>query len=153
MQRLLPPLLFLPLLLISITVGLVVPGAGPFGWALRLVGVPVVLAGLALNLGGAGLFNRLGTNIRTFDDPGRLVESGPFRFTRNPMYLGFTLILCGAALLVGTLTAWVGAAVFFAAANLWYIPFEEARMHATFGSDYDDYRRRVPRWLGPVRSR
>ena len=152
MQRLLPPLLFLPLLVISIVVGLAIPIAGPLTWTLRVLGVPVAIAGLTLNVGGAGLFNRIGTNIKTFDDPGRLVEDGPFRFTRNPMYLGFTLMLCGAALLVGTLTAWVGAVVFFIAANVWYIPFEEARMRATFGSAYDDYRRRVPRWLGRVRS-
>lgn len=152
MQRLLPPLLFLPLVVISIVVGLVAPVAGPLSWALRVLGVPVAVAGLTLNVGGAGLFNRIGTNIKTFDDPGRLVEEGPFRFTRNPMYLGFTLMLCGTALLVGTLTAWIGAAVFFIAANLWYIPFEEARMQATFGPQYDDYRGRVPRWLGPVRS-
>ena len=152
MQRLLPPLLFLPLLAISIVLGLVVPIAGPLSWALRILGVPVAIAGLTLNIGGAGLFNRIGTNIKTFDDPGRLVEEGPFRFTRNPMYLGFTLMLCGAALLVGSLTAWTGAVAFFAAANLWYIPFEEARMRSIFGPQYEDYRRRVPRWLGPVRA-
>ena len=152
MQRLLPPLLFLPLLVFSVVLGLLVPIAGPLTWALRVLGVPVAAAGLTLNVGGAGLFQRTGTNIKTFNDPGVLVTDGPFRFTRNPMYLGFTLMLCGVALLVGTLSAWIGAAVFFAAANAWYIPFEEDRMRSTFGASYDDYRRRVPRWLGPVRS-
>ncbi|MEM7288138.1 MAG: methyltransferase, partial [Actinomycetota bacterium] len=119
MQRLLPPLLFLPLLVASVVVGLVVPVLGPTTWAIRALGVPVAAVGLTLNLGGAGLFNRIGTNVKTFDDPGRLVTGGPFRFTRNPMYLGFTSMLCGAALLVGTLTAWIGAVAFFVAANLW----------------------------------
>ena len=101
MQRLLPPLLFLPLLVISVVLGLLVPVAGPLTCALRILGVPVAAAGLTLNVGGAGLFQRTGTNIKTFNDPGVLVTEGPFRFTRNPMYLGFTLMLSGAALLVG----------------------------------------------------
>ena len=152
MQRLLPPMLFLPLLVVSIVVGLLAPVAGPLPWVVRLLGIPVVAAGLVLNLGGAGLFGRVDTNIRTFDDPGLLVTEGPFRFSRNPMYLGFTLVLGGVALLVGTATAWAGAVVFFGAAHRWYIPFEERRMVATFGTAYDDYRRRVPRWVGVVRS-
>ncbi len=151
MQRLLPPLLFLPLLVISVVVGLVAPALGPLPWVVRLSGVPIAAAGLALTVGGAGLFDRVDTNIKTFDDPDRLVTQGPFRFSRNPMYLGFTLALAGTALVVGTLTAWLGAVVFFGAANAWYIPFEERRMAATFGSAYAEYRRRVPRWLGPVR--
>lgn len=153
MKRLLPPLLFAPLLVLSVVLGLVVPVLGPAPWPVRVLGVPVALAGLAFNLGGAGLFGRLGTNIKTFNDPGQLVTSGPFRFTRNPMYLGFTLILSGVGLLVGTLTAWLGALAFFVAADTWYIPFEERRMRALFGTDYDDYQRRVPRWLRPIRSK
>lgn len=151
MNRLLPPSLVLMLVVVSVVVGLVFPILGPLHWVVRLVGVLPLGVGLWLNLGGAGLFARVGTNIRTFDDPGELVTSGPFRFTRNPMYLGFVLILVAVALFVGTLTAWLGAGAFFAAANSWYVPFEEQRMAAMFRDAYDEYRRRVPRWLGPVR--
>lgn len=152
MQRLLPPALVLILVIVSVVLGVVVPLVGPLHWALRLVGVVPLAAGLWLNLGGAGLFARVGTNIRTFDEPGQLVTSGHFRFTRNPMYVGFTLMLVAVALFVGTLTAWLGAVVFFLAANGWYIPFEERRMVASFGDAYEEYRRRVPRWIGLVRS-
>ena len=105
--------------------------------------------GLSLNLGGAGLFARLGTNIKTFNDPGRLVDTGLFRVTRNPMYLGFFAMLCGVALALGVASAWIGPVLFFMAAQLWYIPFEERRMHETFGGYYIEYQRRVPRWVGP----
>ncbi len=152
MQRLLPPMLFAPLLDISLVVGVLLPVVGPMPWAVRWIGAPVIAVGLWLNLGGAGLFSRVGTNIKTFDDPDQLVTEGPFRFTRNPMYLGFMLMLSGASLLIGSLTAWIGPLVFLAAAQLWYIPFEEERMRTTFGDAYDDYCDRVPRWVGPVRS-
>ena len=151
MQRLLPPHLFAILLTATIAVGLALPIAGPLPIFVRVLGVPLAVAGLALNLGGAGLFDRIGTNIQTFRDPDRLVTEGPFRITRNPMYLGFTLMLVAAAVLVGSLSAAVGPAGFFAAAHRWYIPFEERRMEATFGAAFDDYRKRVPRWVGPVR--
>ena len=152
MQRLLPPSLVLILVVVSVVIGVTMPVLGPLHWVLRLLGVLPLAAGLWLNLGGAGLFARLETNIRTFDDPGQLVTTGHFRFTRNPMYLGFTLVLIAVAMFVGTLTAWVGPTVFFVAANGWYVPFEEQRMQATFRDAYEDYRRRVPRWIGPVRT-
>ena len=147
MRRLLPPTLFAPLLVLTVAAGLVLPVAGPISWALRWIGAPVALFGAWLTIGGAGRFERVGTNIKTFDDPDQLVVDGPFRVTRNPMYLGFTLMLAGAALLVGTLSAWCGAVVFFVVANLWYVPFEEQRMLERFGDDYEHYRTRVSRWV------
>ena len=152
MQRLLPPTLVLVLIVVSVIVGVAVPIIGPLSGAWRLAGLVPLVVGLWLNLGGAGLFSRLDTNIRTFDEPGRLVTAGPFRFSRNPMYLGFMAVLAGVALLVGSLSAWMGPVAFFGAANFWYIPFEEARMRSNFGDDYDHYRSRVRRWVGPVRT-
>lgn len=115
-------------------------------WA-RTAGLVPLLAGAGLVLRGARLFERVGTNICTVDDPDRLVESGPFRWTRNPMYLGFVGLLVGAALLLGTAAAWLGPVVFVVAADRWYVPFEERRMAARFGPAYDEYRSRVPRWI------
>ncbi len=153
MQRLLPPFLVLILIAVSLVIGLALPVLGPMeGWV-RWLGFIPLLVGLAFNLRGAGLFAKVETNIKTFNEPEKLVTNGPFRFTRNPMYLGFTLMLCGVALFIGSLTAWVGPIAFFAAANLWYIPFEEARMHATFGDAYEAYQRQVPRWIGPKAAR
>jgi protein-S-isoprenylcysteine O-methyltransferase Ste14 len=147
-QRLLPPFLVLSLIVVSLAFGLAVPVVGPMSGWWRLTGVVPLIIGLLLNLGGAGLFARVETNIKTFNDPDKLVVEGLFRFTRNPMYLGFTFILIAVAVFVGSLTAWVGPVAFFLAASLWYIPFEEHRMAARFGPAYDRYRQRVPRWVG-----
>lgn len=148
MRKLLPPHLVFLLLAVAVPLGLMLPIAGPFSWPLRLAGLAPVGLGLALTVPSALHFERIGTNIMTFNDPGLLVTSGHFRFTRNPMYLGFLLVLIGAALLVGSLSVWLAPVVFWIAAQFWYIPFEEQRMEATFGSTYDAYRGRVRRWIG-----
>ena len=148
MQRLLPPMLFLPLLVVSVAVGVAVPVVGPLAWPVRGLGVVAIAVGLWLNVGGAAHFQRVETNIVTFRDPTKLVVDGRFAFTRNPMYLGFVLMLVGAALLVGSLTAWIGAVVFFVVADRWYVPFEERRLTHAFGDDFEAYRRRVRRWAG-----
>lgn len=148
MQRLLPPHLVLALLVLMVALTLMLPVADfPSGW-LRLVGVVPVLAGLALTLSGSNLFTRVATNIKTFDDPEVLVTAGPFRWTRNPMYLGFLLLLSGVAWGLGAASAWTGPLLFLVAADRWYIPFEERRMQATFGDDYTRYQGTVRRWVG-----
>ena len=148
MHRLLPPHAFVICGLGSVVVGLMFPIAGPAPLHVRLAGVPIVIAGVLLTMRSAAHFERAATNIKTFDDPGMLVTSGPFRFSRNPMYLGFTIALGGISLLVASLSAGVGPIVFWLLADRWYIPFEERRMEAIFGSSYQHYRSMVRRWFG-----
>lgn len=153
MRRLLiPPRVVLTLLITSIGVGLAAPVLGPAAWPLRVVGLVLIVPSLAINISSAGRFQQIGTNIYPYLDPDVLVATGHFRWTRNPMYVGFLGLLTGAAIAVGSLTAWLGPVAYFLYSELWIIPFEEERMTARFGDDYAAYRRRVPRWIGPVRA-
>lgn len=81
--------------------------------------------------------------------PERLVAEGPYRWVRNPMYLGHLVFLAGLALL---LSSWIAAAVFvFHVA--WFhrrVRDDEARLEALFGAPYREYRGRVKRWLPGV---
>lgn len=146
-MRLLPPLLVLILFAFMAGATLVAPLASwpPGLW--RLLGAPFVVAGLGLAVAGSRRFDRVGTNIKTFDDPDILVTDGLFGPTRNPMYLGFLLSLIGAALGLGAASTLAGPVVFFVAADRWYIPFEEERMVAVFGERFVAYRRATPRWI------
>lgn len=119
---------------------------------LRVLGILPLATGLVLNVRHARLFDKIGTNIKTFNEPQTFVTSGAYRWTRNPMYLGFVMILVGAATLLGAVVAMAGPVIFFIAAERCYIPFEEARMTAAFGADYDRYQRQVPRWAGAWRT-
>lgn len=149
---LLPPRVMLALLIASVAIGIAVPVAGPLAWPIRLIGVVIAIPALAISASSANRFQRVGTNILPHLDPDVLVSDGHFRWTRNPMYVGFLGLLSGVAIAVGSLTAWIGPVLYFLYSHLWIIPFEEKRMQARFGTDYDDYRRRVPRWAGLVRS-
>jgi protein-S-isoprenylcysteine O-methyltransferase Ste14 len=145
MQKLLPPALVAICVLIMTALHLLVP----LGVLIDrpLLAVIVALTGLGFTLSGARLFSRVGTNIKTFNKPDHLVTSGLFRFTRNPMYLGFALLLVGFAIGLGTATPFIVVAAFFVITNLWYIPYEEKKMEETFGAAYLEYKARTRRWI------
>jgi protein-S-isoprenylcysteine O-methyltransferase Ste14 len=114
---------------------------------MNFFGVPLVIGGLGMAFYHARLFRKLGTNLTTFDEPGQLVTGGMYRVTRNPMYLGFVLALLGGAIWLGTLAPFGVVITFIIITDRWYIAFEERAMAAKFGAAYDDYRRRVRRWI------
>jgi protein-S-isoprenylcysteine O-methyltransferase Ste14 len=81
-----------------------------------------------------------------FDPPRLLVIRGPYRFVRNPMYIGAILTLLGVALFYGSLSILIYAGVFFLATHLFVVFYEEPTLRRTFGSDYEAYCSRVKRW-------
>jgi protein-S-isoprenylcysteine O-methyltransferase Ste14 len=113
----------------------------------RLAGVPFVLAGIGLALWAHGLFVRGGTGVRPFSESTKLVADGPYRLTRNPMYLGMTLLLVGVAILTGAITPLVVPPLFMLLLTLLFIRYEEAHMERAFGADYLAFKRKVRRWL------
>lgn len=147
MTWLLPPRLFLICLLAMIGMDQLLPVRDaiipPWNW----IGLGIAGAGAFLTLSSAMRFRRLETNIVTFDDPECIVDTGFFAFSRNPMYLGFTLALLGVAIFLGSPMPFLMVLMFFLAADRWYIPFEEERMRAIFGKAYADYCSRVRRWI------
>ena len=80
-----------------------------------------------------------------FDPPRRLVVRGPYRFVRNPMYIGAAIALAGAALFYESAALACYAGVFFLVAHAFVMLYEEPTLEAKFGAEYDGYRRRVPR--------
>jgi protein-S-isoprenylcysteine O-methyltransferase Ste14 len=107
----------------------------------------VAALGLLVTLAGARLFARIGTNIKTFNEPGVLVTGGLFRWSRNPMYAGFLLILAGTAILLGAATPFLLVILFALVADRWYIAFEERALASKFGEEYAAYKRRTRRWI------
>ncbi|MCA0175692.1 MAG: isoprenylcysteine carboxylmethyltransferase family protein [Proteobacteria bacterium] len=146
-------LLLLPPVVVLMSVGmmLLLHVAAP---VVHLVPRPANWAGLALVVAGFGianwharLFRRIGTNINTFGEPGKLTQEGLFRRTRNPMYLGMLIFLVGVAFILGSSSPVIVPLGFFALANYWYIPIEETAMASKFGTEYIEYKQSVPRWL------
>ena len=87
-----------------------------------------------------------------FDPPRKLVIHGPYRFVRNPMYLGAELVLAGAGLFYESLFLLGYAGVFLLVSHLFVISFEEPTLRTTFGTEYEIYCRKVKRWWPIIRS-
>ena len=102
-------------------------------------GAGLLILGIAVSVAGKRHFQRVGTNVYTFEEPGELVTDGPYRFSRNPMYLGLVLAGIGAALVSASLSALVLAAAFAITVRCWYIAFEERAMRRQFGDAYEAY--------------
>lgn len=81
-----------------------------------------------------------------FDPPRRLVIRGPYRYLRNPMYLGAALALAGAALVCHSLALLAYAVLFLVAFHFFVLFYEEPHLRRTFGSDYSAYCARIHRW-------
>ncbi len=115
--------------------------------ARQIAGMLLGAAGVALALWCALTFAWLGKGTPApFDPPRRLVTRGPYRFVRNPIYLGAGAALAGAALLYGSLRLVGYAALFLLAAHLFVVWYEEPTLRRTFGPEYEAYCRRVRRW-------
>jgi protein-S-isoprenylcysteine O-methyltransferase Ste14 len=87
-----------------------------------------------------------------FDAPKRLVIQGPYRYTRNPMYLGVFVALSGWLLLFQSLVHALYLLAIVVAVNLYVIGYEEPHLRQVFGSEYAEYMARVPRWLPRIPS-
>jgi protein-S-isoprenylcysteine O-methyltransferase Ste14 len=81
-----------------------------------------------------------------FDPPRRLVIRGPYRYVRNPMYLGAGLALGGAALFYESVPLLIYGGVFLLACGVFVVLYEEPTLRRTFGPEYEAYCHRVRRW-------
>jgi protein-S-isoprenylcysteine O-methyltransferase Ste14 len=113
----------------------------------RLVGLALMASGIGL----AGWFiwtmRRAGTPVDPREAPTALVTEGPFRHTRNPAYVAFTLTYSGLSLLTGILWPLLLLPLVLLAVDRGVIQREERYLEKQFGSSYRQYRHRVRRWL------
>lgn len=116
---------------------------------LPVIAATAGLLGAACSLLGVVSFRRARTTVNPLD-PGAataLVVSGVYRFTRNPMYLGFLLMLLGEVFWLGSSVAVVSAPAFVIYLNRFQIAPEECALRKRFGAEFIAYAARVPRWL------
>ncbi len=123
----------------------------PFGPApaasVALIGWIAVGAGLGLILAAALAFLQHKTTIIPHQTPARIITSGIFAYGRNPIYLGDALILTGAVLIQGAWISILLVPLFIWWIDAHFIRAEEARMRATFGTDFEVYAQKVRRWV------
>jgi protein-S-isoprenylcysteine O-methyltransferase Ste14 len=144
-----PPILFGAAAIAAVGLGMMVsrpewlraPAWTALGWL-------VLLAGLALDIAAMVTMSRQRANILPHRAATALVTSGPFAWSRNPIYLGNTIAMTGAALAFAN--PWFLPAALLAAVAVTRLAIlrEEAHLAARFGAAWDAYREQTPRWVG-----
>jgi len=115
------------------------------GW--RWSGLVLVVAGVALAIAGRRALLAAETNINPFKPTTAIVSSGPFSFTRNPLYLALTLIYVGLTLVLNTWWCFLFLAPVLLLIHFGVVAREERYLERKFGGSYREYRLRVRRYL------
>ncbi|MEM9320898.1 MAG: isoprenylcysteine carboxylmethyltransferase family protein [Pseudomonadota bacterium] len=124
--------------------GVLPPPGAP---ALLVFGIILLAAAIGVALWGIATFRAGGTNVDPRQPALRLVEGGPFRFTRNPMYLGMVLFQLGLALAASLDWSVMLAPLLWGVLHFGVVLREEAYLTAKFGAPYTEFLTRTRRWL------
>jgi protein-S-isoprenylcysteine O-methyltransferase Ste14 len=145
-SRVNPPVYLLAALSLMVVLHLALPLATVFRPPWILLGLPPLLLGVIANLWSSRAFDAARTTVKPFEEPTSLLTHGCFRISRHPMYVGMVLLTFGIAVLLGTLTPLLVVALLAWVLSR-FMRFEEEKMVAAFGDEYQEYRRRVRRWI------
>ena len=146
-EKLMPTMWLLIAIVIEVILHLVLPIAKivPRYW--NVLGIIPLALGVVINLLADRAFREANTTVKPFEKSAALLTDGVFQISRNPMYLGFVLVLIGIAVLLRSLTPYlvvIGLAVLMQRV---YIVAEESKLASEFGAQWESYRRRTRRWL------
>jgi protein-S-isoprenylcysteine O-methyltransferase Ste14 len=119
------------------------PAPIPAGW----IGAAVFALGFALAAWAIATMRRAGTRFETTQPSSRIVSAGPYRFTRNPIYVGMFLGLIGLAVGADSLWPLIALAMFYLVIRYGVVAREERYLERKFGSAYLDYKAKVRRWV------
>ena len=148
--RVIPPVVFLGGLAVGYLIQWMrpIPILPPWGsLAVRIVGVVAIGLGFWVMLSAVALFRRLKTPPEPWEPTTNLALDGPYRFTRNPMYLGMALVLGGLALAGNALWPLVALVPVVIIIRTQVIAREERYLEAKFGDEYRAFKARVRRWF------
>lgn len=147
MGKVLPPVYFLMALATMVGLHFLWPVARYLSLPWSLIGLVPLTIGISLNLAADREFKRHQTTVKPFERSSALVTAFPFSLSRNPMYLGITLMLAGVAFLLGTVSALLPAAAFPVVMEIRFVRMEERMLAEAFGAEWQRYCGRVRRWL------
>jgi len=138
---LLVAMLFCTALYLLIPVAYIVPSP----W--NLIGLAPLFFGIWINLSADRAFKMAKTTVKPFEESNALIQDGVFRWSRNPMYLGFVTILLGISLLLRSLSPYIVVVVFVFLIDMRFIRVEEKMLEEKFGDQWKQYRARVRKWI------
>lgn len=143
--------------ILPITVLIVIPlliekDLQPVGDGTTIIGALIIGLGLTIMVLTIRMFFRIGNGtLAPWDPTKRLVTSSLYKYVRNPMILGVTIVLCGETLLFCSIRIGVWGILFFIGNTIYIRFFEEPGLEKRFGAEYLKYKRHVPRWIPRIK--
>lgn len=136
---------------VSIVTGVLIGMAAPLPFVPETLAAPagasLVAIAIALLVWAVAKFRAAGTPVPAREPTTAIVRSGPYRFSRNPIYLAYSLFLLGLAVWINSVWLLATLAVAVWLIDHLVIPREEQYLERKFGAQYLDYKRSVGRWL------
>jgi protein-S-isoprenylcysteine O-methyltransferase Ste14 len=145
--RIPPPVLTLLHLSAAFLLGRFVPLPIPTSRWVAWLGILLSLLGFGISVAAVARFFSAGTTVEPHGSASALVTGGPYRFSRNPIYLGFVFFLIGFPLIFGNYWGILLTPALVLSMNRLVIRYEEAYLERKFGTAYLDFKARVRRWL------
>lgn len=142
-----PPAVFIVSLLLGIIIDYLYSSQFISCYINVWLGIPVLLLGISLHLYSIRTLKKAGTTFHANKAATKLVWNGPYRYSRNPIYLGMVIIYMGISLLINNAWLFLLLIPVFITLHVFVIKPEEAHLHRTFGNKYSDYCREVRRWI------
>jgi protein-S-isoprenylcysteine O-methyltransferase Ste14 len=146
-KRVLPPVYFLISIVAMVLLNLFGPVIEFARYPWNLLGLVPLGVGIALNLIADEAFKKAQTTVKPFEISTALITTGVFGISRNPMYLGMTLILIGIAILMGSLSPLIVIVFFTALMELVFVRTEEKMLEEHFGLAWTKYQSKVRKWI------
>lgn len=147
MKKILPPQLFYFSIVLMVLLHFLFPIKILLYFPVTLIGIAFFATGGIIAQMEKSRFAKFNTNIKPFDTPNQLLTDGFYKYSRNPMYLGFVNALLGVCLLLGSLSPLIIVLIFILVTNTLYISFEEKMMGDTFGELYFAYKNKTRKWI------
>ncbi len=146
-KKILPPTFFNAAIAIIILVYFVFPVSKIIHFPWNLPGIFLVIFGVVLNLHADSSFKKNSTTVKPFEKSSRLITTGTFRLSRNPMYLGMVSILLGICIILGSITPFFVVLIFIIVIDYLFIRVEESMLEEQFGNTWLKYKKSVRRWI------
>lgn len=146
-KPILPPTYLLIALLLMLGLDWIFPGIHVVTIPWNLLGLLFLGVGVWVAYAAEAQFHRAKTAVNPYEEPTILVRDGMYKFSRNPMYLGFAGVLLGVAFLLGSLTPFLVIPGFVALIHKLFIQTEERILEKIYQNEWQDYVQKVRRWI------
>ena len=147
MKKILPPTYFVLCLIIAAVLHFLIPVKQIINYPYNCLGFLFFVIGGILNIWTDQLFKKNKTTVKPLEKPSTFIQTGPLKISRNPMYLGMTILLIGLGFVLGSIISFVGFILFIIAMEIAFISQEEHSMQEQFGEEYLAYKKKVGRWI------